>query len=318
MKLSSRRIAPMDWDPAPALETTPPIPSIPVRAPSQQTAGANIIHGDATIKQEPGIGNPIPSNYGNQAAMQRAGQQIHEKFGQAANAAVNQLQARAELAAPVGQAQNRPQNVPLPNLNQMTEEQRRMYTSKIQQPQSMQHQYLQAQQRASIGNSQTDGASESDWKAMVAERRAATSDDASYQADLTIRQQIELMSHEMEGGGLMLPLAQHNKRQTQSKRKVGQNMSTGRIVGDLVATSEPPHLSQVDGGYDSDEEKDRDDDEDAINSDLDDPDDDVVEETEEDANTGELILCTYDKVQRVKNKWKCTLKDGILTTGSKE
>jgi transcription initiation factor TFIIA large subunit len=32
----------------------------------------------------------------------------------------------------------------------------------------------------------------------------------------------------------------------------------------------------------------------------------------------DYMLCTYDKVQRVKNKWKCTLKDGILTTNKKE
>lgn len=30
------------------------------------------------------------------------------------------------------------------------------------------------------------------------------------------------------------------------------------------------------------------------------------------------ILCTYDKVQRVKNKWKCTLKDGVMSVGGKE
>jgi len=26
----------------------------------------------------------------------------------------------------------------------------------------------------------------------------------------------------------------------------------------------------------------------------------------------------YDKVQRVKNKWKCTLKDGVLLVNGKE
>ncbi|KAH0186348.1 hypothetical protein KCU86_g12070, partial [Aureobasidium melanogenum] len=30
------------------------------------------------------------------------------------------------------------------------------------------------------------------------------------------------------------------------------------------------------------------------------------------------VLCTYDKVQRVKNKWKCTLKDGIMSANGKE
>ena len=80
-------------------------------------------------------------------------------------------------------------------------------------------------------------------------------------------------------------------------------------------------------------------DEDAINSDLDDSDEELenVDEDDADGPMGETILCTYDKVQRVKNKarsaghpshslyflltisqWKCTLKDGILTTNKKE
>lgn len=61
------------------------------------------------------------------------------------------------------------------------------------------------------------------------------------------------------------------------------------------------------------------DDEDAINSDLDDSEDDLDgAPAEDDGPIGEMILCTWDKVNRVKNKWRCTLKDGILTTGGKE
>ena len=45
-------------------------------------------------------------------------------------------------------------------------------------------------------------------------------------------------------------------------------------------------------------------DEDAINSDLDDPDDLADgDEEDEDGNMGHIMLCMYDKVQRVKNKW---------------
>ena len=57
-------------------------------------------------------------------------------------------------------------------------------------------------------------------------------------------------------------------------------------------------------------------DEDAINSDLDDP-DEVGEENNEE-ETDQVMLCTYDKVARVKNKWKCTLKDGILRVDGSE
>jgi len=61
-------------------------------------------------------------------------------------------------------------------------------------------------------------------------------------------------------------------------------------------------------------------DDEEINSDLDDPD-----EEEEDNDEGEdgddkskLMLCLYDKVQRTKNKWKCVLKDGIVTADGKD
>ncbi|RKP29272.1 hypothetical protein METBISCDRAFT_19045 [Metschnikowia bicuspidata] len=51
-------------------------------------------------------------------------------------------------------------------------------------------------------------------------------------------------------------------------------------------------------------------DSDDINLDLDDDLD--SEKTDEEAEQeGQIMLCLYDKVQRVKNKWKCTLKEGI-------
>ncbi|EGP92651.1 uncharacterized protein MYCGRDRAFT_29663, partial [Zymoseptoria tritici IPO323] len=58
---------------------------------------------------------------------------------------------------------------------------------------------------------------------------------------------------------------------------------------------------------------------DAINSDLDDSDEDAGGPMgDDDDDLGDSILCTYDKVQRVKNKWKCTLKDGVMSVGGKE
>ncbi|KAF2454753.1 hypothetical protein BDY21DRAFT_260028, partial [Lineolata rhizophorae] len=59
-------------------------------------------------------------------------------------------------------------------------------------------------------------------------------------------------------------------------------------------------------------------DEDAINSDLDDSEDENAAGVGDEEALGEVMLCTYDKVQRVKNKWKCTLKDGVLSTQRKE
>ncbi|PFH49749.1 hypothetical protein AMATHDRAFT_76011 [Amanita thiersii Skay4041] len=55
------------------------------------------------------------------------------------------------------------------------------------------------------------------------------------------------------------------------------------------------------------------DDSEAINSELDDSDTEGEEDAEE-GTVGEtdIVFCTYDKVARVKNKWKCILKDGMI------
>lgn len=58
----------------------------------------------------------------------------------------------------------------------------------------------------------------------------------------------------------------------------------------------------------------------AINSDLDDSDDDALRADGDDADEGDVqtVLCLYDKVQRTKNKWKCVLKDGIVSINNRD
>jgi transcription initiation factor TFIIA large subunit len=63
---------------------------------------------------------------------------------------------------------------------------------------------------------------------------------------------------------------------------------------------------------------DEEEDEDAINSDLDSSSDEAGNNADEEDEEIDHVLCTYDKVQRVKNKWKCTLKDGIMSANGKE
>lgn len=58
-------------------------------------------------------------------------------------------------------------------------------------------------------------------------------------------------------------------------------------------------------------------DSDDINSDLDDSDDENASDDEADGD-GMIILCLYEKVLRVKNKWKCNLKDGIAYLNGKD
>ncbi|OBT67020.1 hypothetical protein VE03_04504 [Pseudogymnoascus sp. 23342-1-I1] len=124
--------------------------------------------------------------------------------------------------------------------------------------------------------------------------------------DGLIRRQIEARGKAMEGGGLMLPLKQQ-KGSGGGRRERKRGVDVG----------------QTDGGDDDDDDDDdkvlkaEDDDEDAINSDLDDPDDPKSDDSGDD-ETPQVMLCMYDKVQRVKNKWKCVMKDGVLTINGKD
>jgi transcription initiation factor TFIIA large subunit len=57
----------------------------------------------------------------------------------------------------------------------------------------------------------------------------------------------------------------------------------------------------------------------AINSDLDDSDTDGEDNEDEIAiGAADIVFCTYDKVARVKNKWKCVLKDGMIHINGKD
>ncbi|AOA67717.1 Transcription initiation factor IIA large subunit [Komagataella phaffii CBS 7435] len=73
---------------------------------------------------------------------------------------------------------------------------------------------------------------------------------------------------------------------------------------------------QVDGpGSDNDNVNDSDD----INSDLDDTDDDEINSDDDnDEQEDNIMLCLYDRVQRVRNKWKCNLRDGIVNMDGRD
>ena len=304
-------------------------PTLPLPA---QSGGSNGIR----IKQEPissydnqGLGqtNGIP-NYGSTVAQQRAAQNLQQKFGSNANLQINQLQVQAQIAQVGSGPQQQPQslqNIQLPP--NKPEQQRRDFANESKrQLQGRQYQNLQqAQQRPAVNGTQVDGAN--DWDAMVSQRRTeALSHPAGNRiADATFRQRVDQMGRDMEGGGFMMPLSeQPNLLQVEKRMVTPQAAGDGSLATPIAARlAGCPSVAQYDGVDESDEDNIKDDpdlenDEDAINSDLDDPDDNVVEEGDENPQQGQIMLCTYDKVQRVKNKWKCTLKDGVLTTGGKE
>jgi transcription initiation factor TFIIA large subunit len=107
-----------------------------------------------------------------------------------------------------------------------------------------------------------------------------------------------------------------------TKRKI-QNAKAGEVPvfdtdsAQSAATGHSSSLVRAQGDATGEDDADGEIDEDAINSDLDDSDQQEDDENNEE-NTDQIMLCTYDKVQRVKNKWKCTLKDGIVKVGSTE
>ena len=322
----------------PTVPSNVPRPQVQNSGPPSASPVPSNGAGGVRIKTEPGYDHPgyppngLPTTYsGDTVARQRAIANLQQKFPGASHP-FNQHHPQAAMGAPGGQQQRGPANIQLPH--PMTDQQRQD-NAEIKRRQQVQqyHSLQQAQQRPLVNNTQTDGAG--DWDDYVASRRldAAKNPGAVDEADLTIRQRVELMNRSMEGGGLMMPLAEQPDLPQVKKRKVlkteaGSSSSYSSLVAAQTSDSKQmPRVPQLDGNDDDDDEDDKtgikdelfdEDDEDAINSDLDDPDDNVIEEEQEEGRPTQIMLCTYDKVARVKNKWKCTLKDGVLTTGGRE
>lgn len=176
--------------------------------------------------------------------------------------------------------------------------------------------FQQQQRQMNPAYAQTDGAGDDrkEWEAMLAQRRASHA-VMGKQADRMMRLYVMQTASDLQSG-LMVPLDEQPNRALNQKRRVVTCPQTG--IYDSRSS-----LPQLDGdAEDEDENKPEikdEDDENAINSDLDDSDDDGLGNIGEDEEeNGDTILCTYDKVQRVKNKWKCTLKDGVMSLGGKE
>ncbi len=242
----------------------------------------------------------LPAGPLNTVAQERAAQALQQRYGRQAEAQINQLQQsisqRQQPGLPNPQTQGGDDGKSgLPNFSTPT-------------PQS----------RTPLQSTQHDGGGDSlsDWKAEVARRRALIA--TSVQGERLFHEHMLQRQQQIEGGGLMIPLDERYIPSAGTKRRVEVLFGTDEEQHPLRAPPQPPtSLSRVQGdapGDDDDDEKDLD--EDAINSDLDDPED--AGGDPEDETVEQVMLCTYDKVQRVKSKWKCTLKDGILRVANKE
>lgn len=238
-------------------------------------------------------------------AQQRAASLLQQQYGSQATASLGAMQQRG-IALP-GQTQGKP-GLQLPG-----QAPGQSYSQPIKPQQPAQQPRIKTEtdgaaddfpvpKRQRIDHDPAD-ADLAEWKNMLAARHALT-DDQRARNDATMREQVASLSRELESG-LLQPLScrlpKRPKKSSSRRRK-----------------SAGPAVPQLDGDFSDDgaDVKDEDD-ENAINSDLDDSGDEL-NNAEEDDDEIDSMLCTYDKVQRVKNKWKCTLKDGVLSANGKE
>ena len=266
-------------------------------APFPPAAGVNgqqpgeFVKPDPDIKQEPGLGGPlsgVPPAYPTDprsVAAARASQALQKNYGNRATSSINAIQAGMSAQNPshpaAMQQQQAPQQQQPLNGHQNPEQ---SYHQQIQQQvsQQAQQQMPQQQQQGQYAPQmpQTDGADGVDAEGVLMERDADGNmvEMGRLDIDRMLHSRILENAKSMEGGGFMVPLKEATKHTAPRKR------NRARPAG------------QVDGDDDED-------DEDAINSDLDDTDDDREDSEVDEEGLSHIMLCMYDKVQRVKNKW---------------
>ncbi|KAK3393787.1 transcription factor IIA, alpha/beta subunit [Podospora didyma] len=260
---------------------------------------------EPVIKQEPGVGMqgqagiPPPYNPGNgarQIAAQRAAQALESNYGPRAAASISAIQNNIQQAPRQGQQPLQQQQQQQQQQQHMQQQYRQGVINGMQQ-RMQQHgvpQGVPQNPPNGLPAAQVDGPSDA-YDGVLMKRGVEM---GRVEIDNLIHAQIASRAKQMEGGGLMLPLKEATKTRSIAKAKP--------VDG----------ATQFDGPDDSMKDEDLDDD--AINSDLDDSDDNNDDDEEDDEGSGQMMLCMYDKVQRVKNKWKCTLKDGVLTVNGRE
>lgn len=323
-KLSQLDVARFPWDPKP----DPPAPAQPAQPPPQPAAAQPIqqpaaqTHTQATfspqppqqqtpqphnngikpdpdsvksepmqnvpVKQEtPGhIAMPPPMSFGgmdggqNNVASNRAAHLLQQRYGDRAVGSVNAIQHSH-------QTQGQPQQG-------QAQDPQAAYRQHMAQQAAAAQQQQQQQQHGSNGqgnlhNAQTDGAfdaesdeEDDDFEAVLLKKTNGNIEELGrVEIDRLIHDRIASQAKAMEGGGLMVPLKEA------TRHKTARN-----------ADRKGKGPAQHDGGDDGEEY-----DEDAINSDLDDPEDGGSDDEVDDEGLGHIMLCMYDKVQRVKNKW---------------
>lgn len=252
---------------------------------------------EPAIKQEPGTMQPMmhPAYPGNNAARggmaaQRAAQAIASRYGSQAQASINAIHQQTQQPQIPGQAPQQQQQPPNPQQQyQQTMAAQMQQRMAQQQPQQPQQQQQPPNQQNGLGGAQVDGPSDGfDGVLMRRDANGNPIEMGRVEIDNLLHAQLLERAKQREGGGLMLPLKEATKTKSHGTTAATKR---SRVRGGP---------SQLDGNGDDDDDEF---DEDAINSDLDDPEDERDDDDEEDEASGWIMLCLYDKVQRVKNKW---------------
>lgn len=132
----------------------------------------------------------------------------------------------------------------------------------------------------------------------------------------------EIKDEYEDDGGLMLPTV----TQTDGNFELTIYSDNPKLLIRKLKKLKKLKPSQVDGEFDDDDDQDDDDeddenlfnDSDDINLDLDDDLESDKSDDEDNEQDGHIMLCLYDKVQRIKNKWKCSLKEGIASINGRD
>ncbi|KAK0124105.1 transcription factor IIA subunit alpha [Cadophora gregata] len=283
-------------------------------------------HGMQQPPQQPYTAMPLTLPANATQAQQRAAQHLHQNYGPRAAASISAIQVPGappnnqnqqmmgqqqaqqqqrniqQNGPPQGMSMQQHQQQLMANQNQNMQRLQGMQQQGARPPMSQeQYRQVMAQNAANrlqqangqngVGGAQTDGAGDEVESFGVIKSVNSSGEEVMgrIEIDSLIRSKIESMGTSMEGGGLMLPLHQAStaaKRQRKVKKSAAMQQTDGPEDDD-----------------DKDDVKDEELDEDAINSDLDDPDDGLNDEEDDDESMGHIMLCMYDKVQRVKNKW---------------
>ncbi|KIW19264.1 hypothetical protein PV08_03558 [Exophiala spinifera] len=320
-KLSGLKVAQLPWDPPPAPLKEQTLPSNAKPIPTTLPSNGNLTGtppAQPSVPSQPAIkaeSNGTPQSYSPQpqqlpplqqyqapsfqqgqpmTARDRAAMNLHQTYGPRAGPQIAQLQSnQSRVPGP-------PQASPPPNY--------------IKQEEAQTFPGVQdySQFQAPLKSSQNDGASDArdEWDAEYFSRKALSASHGA-EADRLMRDHFIMSQQSLEAGGLLTTLESRPAPRRNTIRQVN-----AVVGGSSSSASAPPSITRAQGDAAGDDDDDVDD-EDAINSDLDDP-DDLAANDENGEETEQVMLCTYDKVQRVKNKWKCILKDGILRVDGNE